>query len=127
MKLERVLRVTSSVLGELPLQEGGSTFRPAGVKRKTWAGDMPENAGFTEEPVCAELKLKLNATNATDEKGQTLNVQRFNNVMDDTLTIITNSGKEYMMSKAWITEPGELGDAEISVTYHSGTSALLKE
>jgi hypothetical protein len=44
MKLERVHRVISkkSALGELPLQKGGSTFKPAGIKRETKAGEVPK-------------------------------------------------------------------------------------
>jgi hypothetical protein len=118
MKLERVHKVTSSTLGELPLQEGGSTFKPAGVKRETKAGEVPENTGYTEKQTFAELKLKLNATGG-------LGVEELSNVGEDTLTIYTTGGKKYMMPSAWVTEPGELGDVEISVTYNSGTSPRL--
>jgi hypothetical protein len=118
MKLERVHRVTSSALGELPLQEGGSTFKPAGVKRETKAGEVPENTGYTEKQTFAELKLKLNATGA-------IGVEELSDVGEDTLTIVTTGGKRYMMPKAWVTEPGELGDAEISIAYNSGTSPKM--
>jgi len=117
MKLERVHRVISSKLGELPLQEGGSTFKPAGVKRETKAGEVPENTGYTEKQTFAELKLKLNATGI-------LGVEQLS-VGEDTLTILTTGGKQYMMPNAWVTEPGELGDAEISIAYNSGTSPRL--
>jgi hypothetical protein len=30
-----------------------------------------------------------------------------------------------MMPKAWVTEPGELGDAEMEITYNAGTSPRL--
>jgi hypothetical protein len=118
MKLERVHRVVSSTLGELPLQEGGSTFKPAGVKRETKAGEVPENTGYTEKQTFAELKLKLNATGA-------IGVDELSDVGEDTLTITTTGGKQYMMSSAWVTEPGELGDAEISITYNSAKSPKL--
>jgi len=115
MKLERVHRVISARLGELPLQEGGSTFKPAGKKRETKAGEVPQNTGYTEKQTFAELKLKLNATGA-------LGVEEFSDEDGDTLTIFTTGGKQYMMPNAWVTEPGELGDAEINVTFNSGTS-----
>jgi hypothetical protein len=118
MKLERVHQVVSSKLGELPLQEGGSTFKPAGVKRETKAGEVPENTGFTEKQTFAELKLKLNATGA-------IGVEELSDIGEDTLTITTTGGKQYMMSNAWVTEPGELGDAEINITYNSGKSPRL--
>jgi hypothetical protein len=118
MKLERVHRVISSNLGELPLQEGASTFKPAGKKRETKAGEVPANTGYTEKQTFAELKLKLNATG-------TIGVEELSNVDEDTLTIFTTGGKQYMMPKAWVTEPGELGDAEMDITYNSGTSPRL--
>ncbi|MDR0387273.1 MAG: phage tail tube protein [Treponema sp.] len=118
MKLERVHRVISSRLGELPLQEGGSTFKPAGKKRDTKAGEVPENTGYTEKQTFAELKLKLNATGA-------LGVEEFSDEDEGTLTIFTTNGKQYMMPNAWATEPGELGDAEMNVTFNSGTSPRL--
>ncbi|MDR1250187.1 MAG: phage tail tube protein [Treponema sp.] len=118
MKLERVHRVVSSALGELPLQEGGSTFKPAGVERETKAGEVPENTGYTEKQTFAELKLKLNATGA-------LGVEELSDIGEDTLTIFTTGGKQYMMPKAWVTAPGQLGNAEIEITYNSGTSPKL--
>jgi hypothetical protein len=118
MKLERVHRVISSRLGELPLQEGGSTFKPAGKKRETKAGEVPENTGYTEKQTFAELKLKLNATGA-------IGVEEMSEMDEDTLTIFTTGGKQYMMPNAWVTEPGELGDAEMTCTYNCGTSPRL--
>jgi hypothetical protein len=118
MKLERVHKVTSSALGELPLQEGGSTFKPAGVKRETKAGEVPENTGYTEKQTFAELKLKLNATGG-------LGVEQLSDVGEDSLTIYTTGNKKYMMPNAWVTEPGELGDAEISITYNSAKSPRM--
>jgi hypothetical protein len=119
MKLERVHRVISTTLGELPLQEGGSTFKPSGVKRETKAGEVPENTGYTEKQTFAELKLKLNATGA-------LGVEQLSKMGEDTLTIYTTGGKQYMMPNAWVTEPGQLGDAEIDITYNSGTSPRVQ-
>ena len=119
MKLERVHRVISSALGELPLQEGGSTFKPAGVKRETKTGEVPQHTSYTEKQTSAELKLKLNATGG-------LGVEQLSNVGEDTLTITTTGGKQYQMPNAWVTEPGQLGDAEIDITYNSGTSPRLQ-
>jgi hypothetical protein len=74
------------MLGELPLQEGGSTFKPAGVKRETKAGEVPENTGYTEKQTFAELKLKLNTTGS-------IGVEQLS-VGEDTLTIFTTGGKQ---------------------------------
>jgi hypothetical protein len=119
MKLERVQRVISSTVGELPIQEKGATFKPAGKKRETKAGEVPENTGYTVSQTFAELKLKLNATGK-------LGIEELSNLDEDTLTIYTTGGKQYMMPKAWVVEPGELGDAEMDITYNCGTSPRLK-
>jgi len=119
MRLERVHRVVSTNLGELPLREGASTFKPAGKRRETRAGEVPENTGFTEKQTFAELRLDMNATGA-------IGVEEFGAVDEDTLSIYTTGGKQYMMPRAWVTEPAELGDAGITVTYNSGTSPRLQ-
>ena len=128
-KLQKVHRVISRHSGELPLREGRSTFTPAGMERKKWEGDVPENSGFTEKPRLAELKLFLNAIRV-ERDGKTLGVEMFGNVEEDTLTIYTTGTKEtrklYMMPNAWVAKPGELGDGEISVTYNSATSPRLE-
>jgi hypothetical protein len=118
MKLERVKRVISQALSELPIQEKGATFKPAGTKRETKPGEVAENTGYTESQTFAELKLKLNATGK-------LGVEELSNIGEDTLTIYTTGGKQYMMPNAWVTEPGELGDAEMDITYNSATSPRL--
>jgi hypothetical protein len=118
MKLERVKRVISAALGELPIQEKGATFKPAGIKRETKPGEVPENTGYTESQTFAELKMKLNATGK-------LGVEELSNVGEDTLTIFTTGGKQYLMPNAWVTEPGELGDAEMDITYNAATSPRL--
>jgi len=118
MKLERVHRVISATHGELPLQEGASTFKPAGKKRDTKVGEVPENTGYTEHQTEAEFKLKLNATGA-------LGVEQLSDVDNDTLTIFTTGGKHYQMPRAWVEEPGTLGDAEMDITYKSGSSPRL--
>ena len=118
MKLERVKRVISAALGGLPIQEKGAAFKPAGVKRETKTGEAPEHTGCTEVQTSAELKLKLNAAGA-------LGIEQLSNAGGDTLTIYTTGGKQYTMPKARVTEPGELGDAEMDITYNSGTSPRL--
>jgi len=117
-RLARVHRVISSRLGELPLQEGGSTFKPAGKRRETKAGEVWQNTGFTESQTAAELRLKLNATGA-------IGVEELSEMDSDTLTIWTTDGKQYLMADAWVTEPGQLGNAEIDVTYNSQKSDRL--
>ena len=118
MELERVQRVISSKLGELPVQEKGATFKPAGQKRETKVGEVPENTGYTVSQTFASLKLKLNATGK-------LGIEELSSVGEDTLTIITTGGKQYLLPNAWVVEPGELADAEMDIEYNSGTSPRL--
>jgi len=121
MQLERVKSVSSAKFGELPIQEKGATFRPAGTERKTKPGDVPENTGYTESYIGAELKMKVNAK-FKDE----FTLEAISSVVDDTLTIITTEGKQYMMPQAWTMKPSELGDGEMEIIYNSGSSPRLK-
>jgi len=118
MKLERVKRVISATVGELPIQEKGATFKPAGIKRETKVGEVPEHTGYTESQTFASLKLKLNATGR-------LGIEELSDMEEDTLTIYTTGGKQYMMPNAWVIEPGELGDAEMDIEYNAATSPRL--
>ena len=118
MKLERAKRVISATVGELPIQEKGATFKPAGIKRETKVGEVPEHTGYTESQTFASLKLKLNATGK-------LGIEELSDVEEDTLTIYTTGGKQYMMPNAWVIEPGELGDAEMDIEYNAATSPRL--
>ncbi|MDR2923513.1 MAG: phage tail tube protein [Treponema sp.] len=118
MKLERVYRVISQKVGELPIQEKGATFKPAGKKRETKVGEVPENTGYTESQTFASLKMKLNATGKYGVEELSLNDE-------DTLTIFTTNGKQYMMPNAWVIEPGEIGDAEMDIEYNAATSPRL--
>ena len=116
MKLNKVYRVVSSVLGELPLKEGGGTFRPSGFNRETQGAEVAENIGFIETPSAAELSLTLQAS---------MDPSEFRNVSNDTLTIYVSGGGQHMMSRAWVTEAVELGAGELSVTYNSAKSEKL--
>jgi hypothetical protein len=150
MKLERVERVISQRLGELPIQEKGATFTPAGVERQEKIGDVPENSGFTEGYTLAELRCKLNA-----KYSEFFNIEAFPNFGEkspliskikpdaknykknkkeieeslkfgrDNITIFTTGGKQYMMPNAWVKEPGTLGDGEFEIVYKSATSPRL--
>ncbi|MDR2509712.1 MAG: phage tail tube protein [Spirochaetaceae bacterium] len=117
--LERVHRVISANLGELPLQKGGSTFRPAGKLRDIKEGEVPENTGYTVSQQGAELNLKLNATGK-------YGIEEFTEQEEDTLTIFTTGGKQYSMPNAWAKEPGTLGDAEMDIVFNSATSPRIK-
>lgn len=113
--LSKVNRVVSANFGELPIQAKGGTFKPSGFERETKDGEQPENTYFTETPSHAELKLKLNAS---------VDPQSFD-TSEDTLTIYTTSGNQYVMPKAWTVKMPELGDGEYDIEYHSAKSQKL--
>ena len=106
MRLAKVKRVISSVLGEIPLKEGGSTFKPSGYKRDTVPGETSANTGFTESTAAAELKLSVQAT---------MDVSVFAPIDNDSLTIFLDGGGQHMMPGAWVTETPELGNGEFTL------------
>jgi hypothetical protein len=116
MKLNKVYRVISSNLGDLPLKEGGGTFKPAAFKRETQGAEVPENIGYVETPTAAELSLTLNAS---------LDPEQFRALDNDTLTIYLAGGGQHTMPAAWVTEAVELGAGELKVTYNSAKSEKL--
>ncbi len=78
---------------------------------------MAENVGFVETPQHAELVMTLQAYQDPGD---------FAGIRDDSLTIYLAGGAVHMMSKAWVIEPTELGNGELKVTYHSGTSQKIQ-
>jgi hypothetical protein len=116
MELKKVRRVISSLLGELPLKEGGTTFAPSGKKRETQGAEVAENIGYTETPTAAVLACNLQAS---------IDPSEFKDVGNDTLTIYLAGGGQHMMARAWVTEVSELGAGEFKVTYNSAKSEKL--
>lgn len=117
MKLFKVVRVVSSLLGELPIQDGGGSFKPQMFKRETKVGESPTNTGFVESPTAAELKIKLNAS---------IDPVEFRNASSDTLTIYIAGGSVHVMPNAWVTEALELSGGEYEVSYNSATSEKVQ-
>lgn len=116
MNLNKIVKVISNEVGDLPLKEGGATFKPSGFKRETQSGEVPENTGYIESPTPAELTLTLNAS---------LDPQDFNKCTNDLLTITFSGGSVHNMSNAWVTEAVELGNGELKVTFNSAKSEKL--
>lgn len=117
MKLQKVVRVVSGLVGELPIQDGGGSFKPQMYKRDTKVGETPNSTGFVESPTAAELKIKLNAS---------IDPTAFRNASADTLTIYLSTGSVHTMPNAWVTEALELGAGEYDITYNSATSEKLQ-
>jgi hypothetical protein len=116
MELKKVRRVVTPTFGELPLKEGGGTFKPAAYKRETQGAEVAENIGYTETPTAAELTLTLQAS---------MDPSDFRDVKAETLTIYLAGGGQHMMPSAWVTEASELGNGEIKVTFNSAKSEKL--
>jgi hypothetical protein len=116
MELKKVRRVISSILGELPLKEGGGTFTPGSFKRETQGAEVAENIGFVETPTAAVLACTLQAS---------MDPGDFKNISDDTLTVFLAGGGQHMMPRAWVTEAVELGAGELKITYNSAKSEKL--
>jgi hypothetical protein len=116
MKLNKVIRVISSILGELPLKEGGGTFTPSSFKRETQGAEVAENIGYVETPTAAVLALTLQAS---------MDPGDFKDIGNDTLTVFLAGGGQHMMPRAWVTEATELGAGELKVTYNSAKSERL--
>ena len=117
MELFKVYKVTSRLLGDLPLQANGTTFSPQSYSRETKIGETPNATGYVETNTVAELKLKLNAV---------LDPGIFAGVKNDTLTIYFKNGMVYMMPNAWVVDKVELGQGEYDVTYNSKFSEKIK-
>ncbi len=116
MQLLKVQRVISAVLGELPIKEGGGTFKPSSFKRETQVGEVHESTGYIETPTAAELSLTLNAS---------IDPQEFSYISNDTLTIFLSGKSQHMMPSAWVTDAVELSKGELKVVYNSAKSQRL--
>lgn len=116
MRLFKVKRVISAVLGELPLKENGATFKPSAYKRETQGAEVHENIGYVETPQAAELGLTLLAT---------IDPSEFAELSEDSLSIFLDGGGQHMMPNAWVTESVELGNGEFKVTFHCGKSQKI--
>lgn len=117
MELDKIKRVMSSVLGELPLKADTATFKPSGSKRETQEGEVCENTGFVESAVSAELSMTLQAF---------MDASEFAKIKNDTLQIFLSRGGVHMMPNAWVTDQVELGKGELKVVYKSGTSQKIQ-
>ena len=54
-----------------------------------------------------------------------MDVSVFASIANDSLTIFLDGGGQHMMPGAWVTETPELGNGEMTVTYHSGESQKI--
>jgi hypothetical protein len=112
MKLNKVVRVVSAALGELPLAADSTTFKPSMMKKEDKLAEVAENIGYTESPQPAELSMTVNAT---------MDPSDFD-LSEDTLTIYLSGGAVHQMANIWITDQVELSKGEIKVTAHSAKS-----
>ena len=116
MKLQKVRRVISAELGELPLKENGGTFTASAFARETQNAETHENMGYVENARPAELQVTLNAT---------IDPSEFESISADTLTVFLDGGGQHVMPRAWVTEPVSLSGGEMQVTWQCGKSQRL--
>ena len=117
MKLDYVKRINVPSIGDIPIKEGTGTFRPSSVQREDHDAEQPEDSGYTEKYVKAELK-------GTVLSNPILSVEDMN-FAGENVTVVLASGKEYMMPAAYASEPVELSKGEMSLQINSAISERI--
>ncbi len=116
-KLDFVKTIHVPGLGNLHIKEGSGSFKPAAVQREAHEAEEPADSGYTEKNVKAEVK----ATVLSDPR---LSVEDLN-FRDKNVTVMLESGKEYMIPAAYATEPVELSKGEMPLTIASSISERI--
>lgn len=116
--LKYVKRVSVPSLGDLPVKEGGGTFRPYRITRNHESAELAQNGGFTEVNEPAELELTLNASS-------TIDLEAINAVVGENITVALSDGQVHMLTNAWCSEGPELSKGEVSVTFRSNLSERI--
>lgn len=117
-QLNNIRTVSVPSIGKLPLAEKPGTFTPSGVKRDHKPGRLAEDGGYTEGGVGAKLELNLNMHGGLD-------VMKLNAIKDEDVTVRLADGHVHMMSRAFATEPVQVGDGESKITIVSNTSEQI--
>lgn len=106
-------RITVKVDGDIVLNKPGFTFRAGGMQRETVTGDNGVH-GFTETPMGARLAGNLSHTEAQD-------LLALGEIDNATILVETNTGQQYVMRSAWMTDLPELNTqgGETSVAFES--------
>lgn len=113
-----VKKVQVPSLGELPIMEGGATFRPSSIEREHQRSEVAEFGGFTEQNAPAEVELTLRADSALD-------LQQINAVEKENITITVAGGQVHVMPNAWCATTVELTKGEVAVTFTANISERI--
>ena len=117
-QLNNIRTVSVPSIGKLSLADKPGSFTPSGVKRDHKAGRLPEDGGSLEARVPAKLELSLNLQGGTD-------VMKLGAIKDEDVTIRLADGHVHLMSRAFATEPVQVGDGEAKLTIMSNTSEKI--
>ncbi len=115
--LDYVKKVNIPSIGSVPIKEGTGTFRPSSVQREDVDAEIPEDGGYFEKDVRAELKITILSNPRIDVEAL--------NFRGEDITIGLASGKEYIMPAAWSAEAAELSKGEIPMTFRATTSKRI--
>lgn len=105
-------------IGRIPLAEKGGSFTPSGIKREHKGGRLAQDGGHLDTSVPAKLELSINLLGGID-------VSRFNNIVDEDVTVRLADGQVHLMSKAYATEPVQAGDGEGKLTLMANFSEKI--
>ncbi|MDD2722229.1 MAG: phage tail tube protein [Gallionella sp.] len=117
-QLNNIRTVSVPSIGKLPLAEKPGSFTPSGIKREHKAGRLAEDGGYTETGVPAKLELSINLAGGVD-------VTAFNAIRDEDVTVRLADGRVHLMSRAFVTEPIQVGDGESKLTIMANTSEQI--
>lgn len=97
-------RVTIKVNGKTLLSKRGATLDYGGVKRTPVVGSNQVN-GYTEEIMAPMVNCTVSHTADTS-------LAELANYVDETLNFETDSGRTYVLSQAFLTDPPKLSENE---------------
>lgn len=117
-QLNNIRTVSVPSVGKLSLADKPGSFTPSGVKRDHKAGRLPEDGGYMETSVAAKLELSLNLQGGVD-------VMKLNAIKDEDVTVRLADGHVHLMSRAFVTEPVQVGDGDAKLTIMSNTSEQI--
>lgn len=117
-QLNNIRTVSVPSVGKLPLAEKPGSFTPSGVKRDHKGGRLPEDGGYTETGTPAKLELSINLLKGVDPA-------KLNAIKDEDVTVRLADGHVHLMSRAFVTEPIQIGDGESKLVIMSSTSEQI--
>lgn len=96
----------------------GTTLKLGGMRR-TAAMGSGQIAGYSEEPIPAELTGSFNVLPGTD-------IEAIRNFDEDNIEVVTNNGHRFIMAYATMSEPPELQDQGNGISIQAIGKAAIK-